>query len=100
MALTIENNHGIFEINGKIHSENVRSLQNYFECLIDISDSLIISIENVKKIDISGVNALGMLYKKAMKGNKALSIIGKDNKNIQSVFKHTKMNFILKNDFV
>ncbi len=100
MALKITNNQGIFEINGKLIFENVKSLQNYFECLIEQSDSLIISIEKVKKIDVSGVNTLALLYRKAMKKNKILSIIGKENKNIQQVFNHTKMNFILRNDFV
>ncbi len=98
MALKITNNYGVFEINGSIIAENAKSLQHHFEQLLFTSDSVILSVDNVKKIDASGVSALTNLYKRAMKSNKIFYIIGKENKKVQKAF--GKVNYILRGDFV
>jgi len=98
MALQIKNNHGIFEINGSIIAENAKSLQYHFERLLSKEEHVILSVDHVEKIDISGVNVLSNLYKKAMKSNKVFYIIGKENQKIKKAF--GKVNYILRSDFV
>ncbi len=100
MKPTITNNSGIFNIIGSIVTENATSIKEHFEKLIDESDEVIINLDKVKSIDFTGVNVLATLYKKAVKDNKALYIIGKGNKNIQQVFDTTKMDFILSRDVI
>ncbi|MBQ0733836.1 STAS domain-containing protein [Aquimarina celericrescens] len=98
MALQITNNQGVFEINGNIISENSKSLQSHFEQLLHKTDSVFISVDNVKKIDVSGINVLTKLYKSAMKNNKIFFIIGKENEVVKKAF--GKVNYILRSDFL
>lgn len=102
MEQKITNNSGVFEISGNIIAENASLVKDHFEKLINRSDKgeLIISLDRIESIDISGVNALATLYKKAIKSNTALYIIGKQNRNIKEIFSTTKMDFILSRDFV
>lgn len=100
MKPTIKNNSGVFEIIGSIVTENASSIKEHFETLLENSEEIIINIDQVKSIDFTGVNVLATLYKKAIKSNKALYIIGEGNKNIEKAFNTTKMNFILSRDFV
>ncbi|NAS32199.1 STAS domain-containing protein [Flavobacteriaceae bacterium R38] len=100
MRPIILNNSGIFEIIGNIVTENASSVKEYFENLFENSDEIIISLDRVNSIDFTGVNALAILYRKAMEDNKALYIIGRGNKNIEKVFNTTKMDFILSRDVV
>jgi len=96
MALSITNNHGIFEINGSIIAENAKSLQLHFEQLLFSQDQVILSVDYVENIDNSGVSALTNLYKRAMKSNKIFYIIGKENEKVKKAF--GKVNYILRQD--
>lgn len=98
MPLQIKNNQGIFEINGNIIAENVYSLKHHFEQLLVQSERIIISLDHVKKIDAYGVQVLTKLHKMAMKSNKILSIIGKENKTIKKAFGN--FSYVLSSDFV
>ncbi len=98
MALRIKKNHGIFEINGSIIAENAKSLQHHFEQLLFTEDRVVLSVDHVERIDISGVNVLSNLYKRAMKSNKVFYIIGKENLKIKKAF--GKVNYILRKDFI
>jgi len=100
MKPTIVNNSGVFEILGSIITENSSGIKNHFEKLLENKEEVIISIDNVRSIDFTGINVLATLYKKAVKENKALYIIGKSNENIKKMFAITKMDFILSRDFV
>ncbi|WP_299260265.1 STAS domain-containing protein [uncultured Aquimarina sp.] len=98
MALQITNNFGILEIEGEIKGTNVKSLKHHFEHLLQHKDQIVLSLENVKKIDISGVSALTKLYKKAMSLNKIFYIIGNNNKAINKAF--GKNSYVLRNDYL
>ncbi|KAA1243288.1 STAS domain-containing protein [Aquimarina sp. RZ0] len=96
MALQITNNYGILEIDGDIKGNNVKSLKKHFEYLLQNKDQVILSLERVKKIDISAVDLLTRLHKKAMSLNKVFYIIGKNNAIINKAF--GKNSYVLKND--
>lgn len=100
MDSKITNNSGIFEITGSIVNENATVIKNHFEDLLDSSEELIMNLDRVNAIDATGVNVLTNLYKKAVKKNKALYIIGKENANLKEAFSVTKMDYILSRDFV
>ena len=100
MQPNITNNSGIFEIDGSIVTENAMAIKKQLESALDHSDEVIVNLDKVESIDITGVNALAKLYKKAAKKNKALYLIGKENKNLEELFNATKMGFILSRDFV
>ncbi len=98
MAIQITKNKEIFEIEGSIVAENVRSLQDHFEKLLSKTDKIILCVDKVSKIDSSGVVVLTKLFKTAMKKNKIFYVIGKENEKVKTAFGH--VNYILKSDFV
>ncbi len=98
MALRITKNQGVFEIKGSIVAENAKSLQHHFEKLLFNSDKVILCVDKVKKIDISGVAVLTKLFRSAVESNKIFHIIGKENKAVREAF--GKVNYILRSDFV
>ncbi len=98
MALQIKETQGIFEILGKISSNNTFFLKRHLEFLIESNESTIISLEKVSALDTSGAHLLEQLYHKAMKGNKIISFIGEQNRNIQQVMTATRTKYILSHD--
>ncbi len=98
MALQIINDQGIFKIKGKISTKNAKSLQSHLEQLLATTDTIILCLDQVKKIDTYGVHVLTHLYKEAMNNNTIFHIIGRENKIIKNAF--GKVNYILRSDFV
>lgn len=95
MALQITNNSGIFEINGDLNSQNVFSLNNHFNALLDGSKMITLSLNKIKSIDKTAVNAIANLYKKALVSNKIFYIIGQENEKVNQQFHIEKLNYIL-----
>ncbi|WP_298223986.1 STAS domain-containing protein [Flavobacterium sp.] len=98
MALQITNNAGIFEINGDLNSQNVLSLNNHFEALLERSKMITLSLNKLVDIDTSAVSAIASLYKKAMSSNKIFYIIGQENQKISDRFQTEKLSYILRRD--
>ncbi len=98
MAFQIKDNNGIYELNGNIVFENIYSLKNYLEQLLAISDKVILSVDNVQKIDHQAVSILTEIHRNAMELNKIFWIIGKGNKIAKKAF--GKNSYILRNDFL
>lgn len=65
MALQIINNAGIYEIKGNLNSQNVFSLRNHFESLLDQSRFITLSLNKLIGIDPCAVATIAALYKKA-----------------------------------
>lgn len=53
MALQITNNSGVFEINGDLNAQNVFSLNNHFNTLLDGSKIITLSLNKIKSITIN-----------------------------------------------
>lgn len=98
MALQITNNAGIYEINGNLNSQNVLSLNNHFETLLERTKMITLSLNNLIDIDTTAVSAIASLYKKAMSHNKVFYIIGQDNSKINAEFQTQKLSYILRRD--
>jgi len=98
MALQIKKNNGIYEIYGNILLENIYSLRNHLEHLLAVSDQVILSIDNVKRIDAQAVSTLTEIHKHAMELNKIFWVIGKGNRIVKKAF--GRNNYVLRNDFL
>ena len=98
--LQINYSQGLFEIEGSLNAENSASLKKHFETYFRSNDKAVLNLDKLKKIDISGVNCLVNLYKKAIRNNKIFYAVGKSNKNISKVIKNSKLNYIVRNDFL
>ena len=97
MALQIKQNAGVLEINGTLYAQNANSLKNYFEALIEESNFIIISLNNVIDMDKSSFDIIINLYKKALAKNKVFYILSEENQKVTNLFHSEKMNYLLQN---
>jgi len=86
MALQITKTQGYFKIEGAIVLENIEKLTIYFEKLLREYDEIIISLNQVIKIDPYGVFLLKKFYRNALLSNKVFCLIGKENQVINKAF--------------
>jgi len=100
MALQITNNAGIYEINGDLNAQNVLSLNNHFEILLERSKIITLSLNKLVDIDKTAVKAIDVLYKKAMSHNKVFYIIGQENTKIRTQFQTEKLSYILRGNLL
>lgn len=100
MALEIKENRGIFEIIGRITSQNVNALRVYFNSVMELNDSIVISIEKVLEMDSSAAHFFETLYKEAALNNKVVSIVGRENEEVTKIMAATKTDYILSSDRV
>ncbi|MEC4003990.1 STAS domain-containing protein [Flavobacterium sp. SUN052] len=98
MALQITNNSGILEINGNLNSQNTNSFNNYFNALLESTNFITISLNNVVEMDINGLNTIVGLYKKALTKNSIFYIIGQENQRVVDLFNAEKLNYLLRKD--
>lgn len=99
MELQITNKLGTYEIAGSLTSENSTLVRDHFNHLLDHYEEVIMSLKKVKKIDKKGIAVLKDIYAKAIKRNKILFVLGKENKNITPVFNQNKVTHIFRNDY-
>ena len=98
--LQINYNQGIYEIKGKLSSQNSKSLKSHFENVLNIKKELIISLDKLQKIDVTGINAIMSLYRNALQKNKVFYVIGKTNDKISEKISNSKLKYIVKSDFL
>nr|WP_299340720.1 STAS domain-containing protein [Allomuricauda sp.] len=100
MSLEIRENHGIFEILGKVSSQHVNSLHVYFESILENHESFVVSLEKVTQMDSAAAHFFEGLYQKSARLNKVVSLIGRQNENVLETMNTTKTNYILSSDRV
>lgn len=100
MALEIKENKGLFEVVGRITSQNVNALRVYFNSVLEINDSIVVSIEKVVEMDSSAAHFFENLYKEAASNNRVVSIIGRQNEEVSKIMVATKTDYILSPDRV
>jgi len=98
MALQITNTAGIYEINGELNAQNVVSLNNHFNALLESSKMITLSLNKLNDIDTYAVSAIATLYRKALSSNKIFYIIGQENEKVNLQFQSEKLNYILRKD--
>lgn len=91
---------GIFEIEGDLASSNSKNLKSHIESLFISKSKVVLSLGKLNSIDISGVNCIVNLYKKAAKSNIIFYVIGKTNKRISTALNNTKLSYVVKSDFL
>jgi len=100
MALEIKENKGIFEVLGKVSSQNLGALKIYFESALDNSDEMVISLEGVTKMDSSSALFFERFYLHAVKQNKVVVLVGQENNDIATIMDITNTDYILSSDRV
>ncbi|MBT8186874.1 MAG: STAS domain-containing protein [Croceitalea sp.] len=98
MALEIRENRGIFEILGKISSQNLGAVKIYFESALEYNEHMVISLEKVTEIDASAALFFESLYRSSAERNKVVTLVGKENRDISEVMKSTNTNYIFNAD--
>jgi anti-anti-sigma factor len=98
--LQINYQQGIFEIKGNLASSNSKNLKKHFETLFNNKTKVVLSLDKLNSIDNSGINCIVNLYKKAAKSNIIFYVIGKTNKKIAKAIKNSKLNYVVKHDFI
>tara|TARA_R110001632_G_scaffold64960_2_gene154202 strand:+ start:2239 stop:2517 length:279 start_codon:yes stop_codon:yes gene_type:complete len=82
MALQIFKKNGTFELCGNLNAKTSRSLIIHFEYLINTFKNVTMNIDQVKKIDACGVEALKTLIAISLKNNSIFYITGNGSKDI------------------
>ena len=98
MALEIKEDKGFFEITGRVTSQNLPALKVYFESLLELNDTMLISIEKVEEMDSSAAHFFESLYRGAATQNKVVTIIGQHNEGVSKIMEATNTAYILSSD--
>jgi len=98
--LQINYTQGIFEIEGDLASSNSKNLKSHFESLFNTKSKVVLNLGKLNSIDTSGINCIVNLYKKAAKSNIIFYVIGKTNKKISNAIQNSKLNYVVKSDFL
>ena len=86
MALSINENNGIFEVNGNLSASNSYQVKRYFEIMLKMKGNIRISLEKLDSMDIASVFEFRALMSNAGKQGKIVTFDGAKNKKIQGAF--------------
>jgi anti-anti-sigma regulatory factor len=100
MALRIEDKDGLFEISGRVTSQNLGILRTYFQAILEKTEHLLVSIEKVTEMDSSAAHFFERFYREVASDNKIIHIIGRHNPHISKIMHATKTDYILSTDRV
>lgn len=100
MALEIKEDKGLFQIYGKVTSQNLGALNVYFNTIMESEDSIVISLEYLDHMDAAAALFFESLYRQGAQKNKAITIVGAKNGNIKEIMTLTKTHYILSPDSV
>ena len=91
MALQILENNREFYIYGNINCDNVISIKNHIEYLLEKRSYVTININKVTGIDSRGVLTLTKIYQNALLAKKIFTIIGFGSKDLYDHFNSQKI---------
>lgn len=92
MYFKINNNKGVFEIEGDFTKENATLVRVHFNRLLDIYYEVVMSLKKVTKIDTSAIEALKYISIKTKKRSKTLFVFTKENSKIQQLINQANLN--------
>ena len=87
MTIEIKQHNHLYQVMGTLEKQNINEFRRWFKDVFEQSDAVTICIENLKRIDQYGVNALNELHNEALHKQKKLSIIGLGCKELYEHFK-------------
>ena len=96
--LQISYSQGVFEVEGKLAQESAPILEKEVKTLLEAEKQVILSLDKLDKIDSYGVNAISVLYKKAIRNNKIFYIIGRENKKIKKALTNSELRYMVRRD--
>ncbi|MCA0152061.1 STAS domain-containing protein [Winogradskyella vincentii] len=76
MALTINENNGIFTVEGIVNSTTANQLKNHCETILNTTGEVILDLQHIAFIDINGLLTLRSLYAHANASNTTFYVIG------------------------
>ena len=76
MEITIENKENVFTVKGEITLTNAQILKRYMKSQFLRHEYVVLNINDVVKIDRTGINILTSLYQTALSIGKSFSIVG------------------------
>ncbi|MEH6408698.1 MAG: STAS domain-containing protein [Leeuwenhoekiella sp.] len=79
-------NNYVLEIEGILNSYNVTETQLKIELALDRTNYLIMNLNSIDDIDVSGAFMIYLLIEQAKLKNKQIVLVGCDNKKIQYAF--------------
>ena len=79
-------NNYVLEIEGILNSYNVTETQLRIELALDRTNYLIMNLNSINDMDVSGAFMIYLLIEKAKLKNKQIVLVGCDNKKIQFAF--------------
>ena len=76
MNITIENKDNVFTVKGEICLTNAKILKRYMRSQFLCHEYVVLNINEVEKIDRTGINILTGLYQTSLAIGKSFSIVG------------------------
>ena len=90
MALQITQKNGIIHVEGEIKTETIESFVTYLNYAFDRNTKIVVNIDKVTAIDVSGLKMLRIFDRLATIKAKRFYIIGYGSKEIYEDFEMTK----------
>lgn len=75
MALSIRVNNGVFEMSGRLTSDNTNQVIKYFKIILKMNTRIKISLEKLDTIDMTGILKLKRLSKYAKENGVHISFL-------------------------
>ncbi|NQX78003.1 hypothetical protein [Gilvibacter sp.] len=95
MALQINKQNKIYELNGSLTADQVFELGRFFNLKLHLENELIISLKKLDTVDISAALMFKQLFSQAAMRNKKCTIRGLKNHKIHGAFRHTEQMHVL-----
>ncbi|MDH7911306.1 STAS domain-containing protein [Winogradskyella sp. SYSU M77433] len=87
MALKITENNGIFTVEGSLNTETSKSFKIHMDVLFQTCEEVVINIDNVTEIDVTGLSVLRYFFNNSQKENRSFFITGYGCKEIYDDFR-------------
>tara|TARA_R110002020_G_scaffold473448_1_gene702714 strand:+ start:32181 stop:32462 length:282 start_codon:yes stop_codon:yes gene_type:complete len=91
MALASFHNQ-VLELSGIICSGNVTETQSTIECALDLVSHLVVSLDKINMLDLSGVFMLYLIQERARKKQKNIILTGTQNEAVKKAFNMAGVN--------
>ena len=86
------NNH-LFRLEGRLYSGNLSEIQFKIESALDRTQSLIVDLDPLERIDVAGAYMLYIASEKARENNKEIILFCKENEIVKLVFSFAGIHY-------
>lgn len=82
----------VLELSGMICSGNVTETQSTIECAFDLVSHLVVNLDKINMLDLSGVFMLYLIQERARKKQKNIILTGTQNEAVKKAFSMAGVN--------